>query len=69
MYDNHHVASVANYRISDYTANYQMNQSGAYPSKHVRDWCISKQTRLFAQNLSQEKHLPLENSYTHHQVS
>ena len=45
-----------------------MNKSSAYPSKHVRDWCIFKQTRSFAQNLSQEKNLPLEKSYAHHQV-
>ena len=43
---------------------YQMNKSRA-PSKHVCDWCISKQTHSFAQNLSQEKHLPLEKSYAH----
>ena len=43
-------------------------QSGAYPSKHVHDWCISKQTCSFVQNLSQQKHLPLEKSYAHRQV-
>ena len=56
------------FRISDHIANYQMNKSGAYPSSRVRDWCISKQTCLFARNLPQEKHLPLEKTYAHRQV-
>ena len=54
--------------VSEHTANYEMNKSGAYPSKHDRDWCISEQTYSFVQNLSQEKHLVLEKSYTHCEV-
>ena len=45
------------------TASYQMSKSGAYPSKRIRDWCISKQTRSIARNLPQEKHLVLEKRY------
>ena len=59
------IAQVASFWISDCAANYQMIKSGAYPSKHIRDWCISKQTRSIVQDLPHEKHLALEKRYAH----
>ena len=42
------------------------NEQKRYISKqHVRDWCISKQTRLIVRDLPQEKHLALEKRYAH----
>ena len=56
-------------QFSDFGSHSQlsklMSKSSAYPSKHICDWYISKQRCLFVRDLTQEKHLPLEESYAH----